>query len=127
MGVKINSGSSGLAASVQEKPTFESTETPPEPVAKKKAKITKPEIVIPPEFEPDWGPAPHWRPMSEAPHDRIILVACRYDREPGKFFYWPVKWFEGPHGPGFYVCGTQWHSLDEECIRGWTSNVGHPE
>lgn len=126
MGVRISSGS---AAAVSSKPTFESTEEAPAPVkqepAKKKAKITKPDIDIPPEFEPT-PPSGKWFLPSDMPKDRVILAACAYEREADKFFFWRVKFFEGPHGPGWYVCGTQWHSIDLEIVQGWMEDVGHP-
>jgi hypothetical protein len=128
LGVKITNGS---AAAVQEKPTFESTEEAPAPVkaapAKKQVKVTKPDIAIPPEFAEGDAPSGHWSiPLSEAPRDKPITVCCSYNADPNKFFYWRVMWVESPLGAGWHVCGTQWHKIDEEIVRGWTEDIGHP-
>jgi hypothetical protein len=125
LGVKI---SSAAGEPVQAQPTFTTAEETPAPVAKKqKLKITKPDIEIPAAFGPNWGPSSQWKPIEDAPHGEIITAACRYPSQPWKWFYWPVMWFAGPHGPNWYICGTQWHSIDAENIIGWMPDIGHPE
>jgi hypothetical protein len=117
-----------LAGAVQKKPAFESTEEAAEPVkptSKKKVQVTKPDIKIPVEF----GATPasgDWKALPKAPHDKPIFVACSYPQQPEKIFFWRVLWFEGPLGAGWYICGTQWHKINDEIVLGWIDDVGHP-
>jgi hypothetical protein len=122
LGVKI---SSRAEVASEEKPTFETAEKAPAPVAKKKVKLTKPDMFIHPDFE-GTEPSGKWQPMSKAPSDEVILVAVQSPTQPEKWDYREVRWFVGPHGPGWYVVGAQWHSLNEDSCRGWIKRVGHP-
>lgn len=69
-----------------------------------------------------------WSPMSEAPKDRPIHVACVIDSLPNKWFYYEVMWFTPPgwHTPGWFITGTQWHKLHDAVPKGWREAIGHP-
>lgn len=150
MGVKISGGAkivSGLKDAVAfakgdkskgvehqvpaEKPLFESTSEREEGVA---PPIAPPKAAPEPDVPEIWwnekeqGAAEDWRPMSEAPKDKPIFVACNSRYDGTKWRYYEIQWFQPPgwNTAGWCIVGARWHMLNDDIPRGWKPSVGHP-
>lgn len=121
MGVRIRGGS---AAPAEDKPLFESTDEPAS------APKPKDEVSILPSIFHDAGDEPMegWEPMSTAPKDRPILVACQIPSKPGLWAYYRVRWFKPPgwETEAWCVAGHRWHQLWDAMPKGWREDIGHP-